>query len=67
MNLERVNRIRGRVKHSEGVYIHVEMGEQILPRLSGMCHGLRKLISGRLLGETCLWRRNHAIQHDLLR
>jgi hypothetical protein len=53
---EGVNRLRGRVNHSEGV--NLQVGERSLPRLSGRCHGLRKpgrkLRSGRLLGATCL-------------
>jgi hypothetical protein len=68
---EGVNRLRGRVNHSEGVNLQVQMGERSLPRLSRRCHGLRwpgrMLRSGRLLGAGCLPRRDHAIQQDLLR
>jgi hypothetical protein len=68
---EGVSRLRGRVSCSEGVNLQVQVGERSLPRLSGRCHGLRrpgrKLRSRRLLGATCLPRRDHAIQQDLLR
>jgi hypothetical protein len=36
---EGVNRLRGRVSHSKGVYLQVQMGERSLPRLSGRFHG----------------------------
>jgi hypothetical protein len=32
--LDRVNRLRGRVNDSEGVYLQVQMGERHIPRLS---------------------------------
>jgi hypothetical protein len=66
---EGVSGLRGRVNHSKGVPPQVQVGERLLPRLIGRCHGLRRpsrrLRSERILGDACLPRRIHAFQQVL--
>jgi len=51
---------RGRVIHSKGVYLRVQVGEGHIPILSRRCHGFispdKFLKSKRLLGAECLPR-----------
>jgi hypothetical protein len=66
LNTKGVISLKGIFNHSKGD--NLQVGEMSLPILSVRCHGLRKsgrkLISERIIGETCLPKRNHAIHKD---